>query len=233
MILVDWVAEAAADTFGDDRGAWGEFISEAALKLAETTLEGKLSPEEHFLPKYHIPRAVDAEETLRTNVALPVDYLPTIEEAARRLNHHVSPFLSWASLVEARRVLDYYPDVSRREPVVGEVNSRDGKEYTTRAVRFPLKVIRRMDKLCTDEEISRSEFLEEAVYYTIQKRIIDKSRLDVLPPSHSLNGGKKMVSFKLPTELQNDADAAGAVINHNSTGFLVYASILFLDSEDM
>lgn len=231
LTLVDWVAEAAAIKVGEGRGAWGEFISRAALHLARLTLKGKLSPKQHFLPRHHIPRAVESEETLRTNVALPVDYLPFIEEAARRLNHHVSPFLSWASLVEAQRILDYYPDVSPRETVVGEVSSRDGEEYTTMAIRFPLRAIKRMDKVCVGYGVSRSKFLREAVYYTIQKRIVKAGKIDLLPSSHSLNGGKKMVSFKLPTSLRNDADAAGAVMNHNSTGFLVFASLVFLDSE--
>lgn len=222
LALVKWVAKAATKIFGDDRGAWGNFISEASLKLARITLEGKLSPKKHFLPKYHIPRAVKSEETLRTNVALPVDYLPEIEEAARRLNHHVSPFLSWASLVEAKRILGRYPKVSKRQPV----------EYSTSAIRFPIKALDRMDAVCDGYGVSRSKFLEEAVYHTIQRRIVRAKKIDLLDASHSLNDGKKMVSFKLPINLRNDADAAGAVMNHNSTGFLVFASLVFLDYEE-
>lgn len=227
LILVDWVAEAAI--IGDNKSAWGKFISLAAEKMARLTLDGKLSPKDHFLPQSHLPRAVESEETLRTNVALSRKSLPSIEEAARRLNHYVSPFLAWAALVEARSLLDYYPEVSERELVVGEVNRRDGEEYTTMAIRFPSKAVLRMDALCLEAGASRSEFLEEALYYVVQKRIVEAGAVDLLPPSHSLNGGKKMVSFKLPTKLRNDADAAGAAMNHNSTGFLVLASLLFLN----
>jgi hypothetical protein len=111
----------------------------------------------------------------------------------------------------------------------GEKNRKDGILYTTMVIRFPLDAVDRMDAFCEEHGCKRSKFLEEAIYYTIQKRIVERKTFDLLPTEHSLNGGKKMVSFKLPTDLRNDADAAGATINHAATGFLVYSSLLFLD----
>ena len=228
--LVRWIMKAAEKTTDGDRN---EFIRSAAEKLSVVVLDHKLSPNEHFLPQSHLPRAVASEKTLRTNVMLPPDLIPWVEEASRRLNHHVSPFLAWATLLEAGEVLGKYPKVSRRRKAVG-VTAKDGKKYTTMTVRFPVPTISRMDSWCHlhEEKYSRSQFLEDAIRYTVHDRIVGESVIDLLPEDHSLNGGKKMVSFRIRTNLRNDADSAGAVMNHSGTGFMVFAALTYLDSQD-
>lgn len=225
--LVDWITNATRKATGGNRNA---FVSRAAERLAIAVLAGELPLKEHSLPKNHLPRAIDAESTLRTNVMIPPDLMPLIEEASRRLNHHVSPFLAWATLLEARRVLKKYPKVSKRPKAAGAKGKR-GSRLTTMTVRFPLATIDLMDEWCEsgEKKRSRSDFLEEAVYYVIQERMVDANVIDLLPEDHSLNGGKKMVSFRIGTSLRNDADAAGAVMNHSCTGFLVFASLVYLN----
>ena len=87
-----------------------------------------------------------------------------------------------------------------------------------------------MDEFCADQEPvwTRTKFVEEATKYLVG--VVQKQRLtkNLLPEGRSLNGERVMVSVKVDFDVKSAMTAAGASLNHNTTGFLVWAIIAFL-----
>jgi uncharacterized protein (DUF1778 family) len=208
------------------------YLINVVATAPEILLEAPTREEVRLLKKVTKPlgakvRTGTAVHGVRTNVAIRPEDIGTIEEAARRTNHHISPFLTWASLLKARDILG--GDILVEEDFDEDVESQDEGERITITSRLPLSAVDRMDEYCSEQKWTRAEFVEEACSYLANAVGRQRITKNLLPGGHSLNGERKMVSVKVDASVKTEMTVNGACLNHTTTGFLVWAILAYLN----
>jgi hypothetical protein len=237
--LVDKLRKKNKDTLS-------AFITQAALELVRAVERKKLS-KKHYLPFYNEVTVVAEKPGSRTHILMATEDAARVEKAAAQVLHTPLNFLSWAVLLEVRRLAK--DEYERRHKagiklVKATITGVDETSETLIPVTLKLsgEVGRIIEHVTDSIEVEgkwaarKGEAVDDIVEYFGRKMqkgnlsdLILSYASDLDKVKHNLTKGKRMVNFFVLPITKKAINMYSRKLNHTQTQFISWATLAYAE----